>query len=114
MAFTLATPSGPVMVPTTADWLSQAHVGTTDTPAIFTHEDNKLVLQNGTPSENNRIVLGRHRVEDRSLHPKNVHFQPEEQSLGDVRLEMDNDRGRVSFSSILFLSLFTAWFSGAN
>lgn len=114
MAFILAAPSGLVMAPTTSDEASQAQIGATDDPAIFTLDDNKLVLLNETPSGIDRIVLGRHAVEDRSLNPKRVLFLPEEQSLGDVRLEMDNGRGRVLFSSIFFLSLFTAWFSGAN
>lgn len=115
MSFMLEGPDGPVTVPTTfEEGAFQAQLSDTDDPAVFTVDDNKLVLLNPTTFGIDRIVLGRHAVEDRSLNPKRVLFLPEEQSLGDVRLEMDNGRGRVLFSSIFFLSLFTAWFSGAN
>lgn len=63
-------------------------------PALFTLQDDHLVLHTGTPTATEEgLVLGRHVVEDRSLNPKRVFFLPSEATLAKVHIEM-KERGR--------------------
>lgn len=61
-------------------------------PALFTLQDDHLVLHTGTPTATEAgLVLGRHVVEDRSLNPKRVFFLPSEETLAKVQIEMKGE-----------------------